>query len=138
MSMMITSLLLRPWVMQMRGCGIKPRILADDLQLLGTGGNHLSIFEYGFNKTHQHLTDMGAKLAPSKSIVFSSNEAARIWLRQHRWRRIGRTIAVITDGRDLCAHMNAAANRFYGTTLTRRMEATAKDIDKLNCVKAPL
>ena len=59
-----------------------------------------------------------------------------MWLRQHTWRRIGRTIMVITDGRDLGAHMNAAANRFYGTTLTKRMDATAKDIEKLNCVNA--
>ena len=80
LSMMITSLLLRAWVMQMRMCSVKPRILADDLQLLCTGENHLKHFEFGFNKTHEHLTDMGAKLAPKKSINFSSDEASRRWM----------------------------------------------------------
>ena len=33
--------------------------------------------------------------------------------------------------------MNAAANRIQGTTLTRRMEATAMEVDSLNKIKAP-
>ena len=32
--------------------------------------------------------------------------------------------------------MDAAANRFDGATLTKRMGATATDIEKLNCVNA--
>ena len=69
MSMMVTSLLLRAWVMQMRGMGVKPRILADDLQLMATGEHHLRLFRDAFDKTHQHLEDMGARLAPKKSIT---------------------------------------------------------------------
>ena len=57
--MMITSLLLRAWVVQMRICAVEPRILADDLQLLGIGENHLKNFEYAFTKTHKHIEDMG-------------------------------------------------------------------------------
>ena len=41
MSMVITSLLLRAWVVQMKEMEVKPRILVDDLQLRCTGGNHL-------------------------------------------------------------------------------------------------
>ena len=37
MSMVITALLLRPWVKQMQRHGVKPRILADDLQLMAQG-----------------------------------------------------------------------------------------------------
>ena len=80
---------------------------------------------------------MGARLAPKKSITFVSDESSRMWLRSHRWRRVGHTIQVITDGRDLGAHMNAAANRIQGATLTRRMEATALEVDSLNKVRAP-
>ena len=114
MSMMITSLLLRAWVVQMQAMKVKPRILADDLQLMATGSNHLSKFKEAFDATHKHLEDLGAKLAPKKSITWSSSAASRKWLTKHRWRRPQRTIKVITDGRDLGAHMNAAANRFVG------------------------
>ena len=48
---------------------------------------------------------------------------------------MGETIRVITDGRDLRGH--AAANRFYGTTLTQRMQETANEVEKLNRAKAP-
>ena len=82
--MMTTSLLLRAWVIQMRRCAVIPRVLADDLQLLCTGENHLKIFEYGFTQTHKHIHDLGAKLAPKKSTTFSSDEASRQWLRNHK------------------------------------------------------
>ena len=136
-SMMATSLLLRAWVVQMKLYAVKPRILADDLQLLCTGDNHLENFEYGFTKTHKHIEDLGARLAPNKSMTFSSNEVSRRWLREHKWRRVGTMIAVITDGRDLGAHLNAAEGRMYGTTLTKRLEETAKEVESLNRAKAP-
>ena len=50
-SMMLTSLLMRAWIVQMHTIAVQPRLLADDLQLLCTGPNHLQLFEYGFNKT---------------------------------------------------------------------------------------
>ena len=62
-SMMITSLLLRPSVMQMKSLKVIPRILADDLQLMTTGRHHLRRFVRGFNTLHQHLEDLGARLA---------------------------------------------------------------------------
>ena len=33
--------------------------------------------------------------------------------------------------------MNAAANRFYGATLTKRMQETANDVERLNRARAP-
>ena len=137
MSMMVTSLLLRPWVMQMKSLKVKPRILADDLQLMCTGEGHLDTFTTAFDATHQHLEDMGAKLAPKKSITWSSSAAARKWLSTHRWDKPRRTIKVITDGRDLGAHMSAAANRIVGTTLTNRMQKVSDELEVLNRVKAP-
>ena len=47
--MMVVALVLRPWIMQMRRLSIKPRILADDLQVIGTGPNHLKLFEVAFD-----------------------------------------------------------------------------------------
>ena len=118
MSMMVTSLLLRPWIMQMCSLKVKPRILADDLQLMCIGTGHSEAFEFAFDATHQHLEDIGAKLAPKKSITWSSSAAVRKWLSTHRWAKPRRTIQVITDGRDLGCHMSAAANKIVGSTLT--------------------
>ena len=137
MSMLITSLLLRPWVLQMKDLGVKPRFLADDLQLMCTGKNHLQGFAKAFHATHRHLEDLGAKLAPKKSITWSSSAATRKWLTTHRWDNPKRTIKVITDGRDLGCHMNAAANRMYGTTLTNRLNKVADELNVLRRVKAP-
>ena len=52
------------------------------------------------------------------------------------WRRVGATIAVIADGRDLRDHLNAAGGRMYSTTLTKRMEETAREVESLNKVRA--
>ena len=76
-------------------------------------------------------------MAPKKSVTFASNESDRNWLRRHKWRRVGHTIQVITDGRGLGAHMNVAGNGIQGTTLTRRMVTTAAEVESLNKVKAP-
>ena len=85
--MMVVALLLRPWMKQMERLAIKPRILADDLQLISTGIRHLEIFDYAYTKTHEHLDDLGAKAAPQQCTPFSSHTVSREWLRTHRWRR---------------------------------------------------
>ena len=123
--------------MQMRSMAVKPKLLADDLQILCTGPNRLKLFEAGLTKTQEHLEDMGARLAPSKSMTFSTDAATSGWLRTHKWRRIGRTIAVVTDCRDLGAHLNATERRWYGETLTSRMLQVAAETERLNRIKAP-
>ena len=55
LSMMIVALLLRAWIVEMKGAGLRPRVLADDLQLIAVGGDHLGDFQRGFDKTHCHL-----------------------------------------------------------------------------------
>ena len=55
---------------QMKAMATYPRVLADDLQLIATGPRHADTFQCAFDTTHTHLHDMGAKLAPSKSIIF--------------------------------------------------------------------
>ena len=73
-SMMVVALVLRPWVMEMRSYSVKPRLLADDLQVIPTGPNHLKMFQRAFDKTREHLEALGAKLAPTKSLVFSTKQ----------------------------------------------------------------
>ena len=85
LSMMIVALLLRAWTLEMKEMGLHPRVLADDLQVASTGEQHLDVFVAGFDATRRHLESMGAKLAPHKSIVFSTEGTARNWLKQHCW-----------------------------------------------------
>ena len=95
--MMITSLLLRTWVVQMKAMKVEPNILADDLQIISIGTRHAEHFQHAFDKTHERLEDLGATLAPAKSITFSSELATRNWMRTHRWRRQGKVVKVVTD-----------------------------------------
>ena len=104
MSMMVTALILRPWIEQMKSVAVEPRVLADDLQIVASGPRHLENYVHASDLTHAHLHDMGARLAAQKSISFTSEPAARKWLRNHKWRRIGGKIPVITDVRGLGAH----------------------------------
>ena len=98
--MMLVALLLMPWIMQMRSLAAIPRVLADDLQLLAPGPQHLKTFEYAYNKTHEHPFDMGARLAPTKSIVFSTDSKVSSWMKTYKWRWVGATLAVVQDCRD--------------------------------------
>ena len=123
--------------MQIHTMPVKPMLLADDLQILCTGPNRLRLFEAGFTKTQEHLEDMGARLAPSTSMTFSTDAATRGWLRTHKWRRVGRTIAVVTDCRDLGARLNATEGRWYGQMLTSRMLQVADETERLNSKKTP-
>ena len=115
--MMLTALLMRPWMEQMKEAAATPRILADDLQIITAGPRHLENLRYAFDLTHEHMEDMGAKIAPSKSVTFASNITSRKWLRNHKWRRLGKKVPLQTDMRDLGGHMNTAekASIWYNT-----------------------
>ena len=54
----------------MRSYAVQPRVLADDLQIISTGSRHLEHFELALNRSHKHLKDMGARIAPDKSMTF--------------------------------------------------------------------
>jgi hypothetical protein len=136
-SMMMTALLMRPWMEQMRKAAVAPRILADDLQIFAAGPRHLENMSYAFDLTHEHMEDMGANIAPTKSITFASNITTRKWLRNHKWRRLGRNVPLRRDMRDLGGHLNTAERRTYGTTLTDRMRKTAESVRALQKRRAP-
>ena len=137
-SVMLVALLLRPWVLQMKALAAYPRVLADDLQLIVTGQKHATTFQHAFDMTHTHLHDMGARLAPSKSIIFSTDSKVSKWMRTHKWRRVGTTLTVVRDCRDLGAHLNTSACSRKGTTLTQRMIRGTTFAKKGKYIRAPL
>ena len=116
---------------------MRPRILADDLQIISTGTRHLDHFKFAFTKTHEHLEDMGAKVAPSKRVVFSTNSGSRECLKKHVWRRLKRNVKVVNNGRDLGAHFNISDVARYGATLTDRMVQATGGAERLDRHKAP-
>ena len=137
MSMAVVALLMRAWIMEMRHCAVQPRLLADDIQTYSTGGRRLENFRYAYDRTHLHLQQMGANVAPNKCNTFSSEASARKWLKEHRWRRVGKKISVINDCRDLGAHFNATGGKKVGATVTQRMWKTARPTDRLAKIRAP-
>ena len=109
--MIMVVLLARPWIQEMKSYVVNPRLLADVLQLISTGTNHLTNFEHAFDKTHTHLEAMGAKIAPAKPLASSTDKTASNLPRQHTWRRRGTTILVINNGRDVRAHLCTSSKR---------------------------
>ena len=105
LSMMITALLLRPWILLIRERGVKPRVLADDTFIAAKGEAHLHAFKTALNITHEYPKDMVAHVAPDMSTNFSNHKDAREWLAQHTWKEVGECIPVKTNQRDLGAHI---------------------------------
>lgn len=130
-SMMVTSLLMRAWTMQVKSTAVQPRVLADDLQLLCTGPKHLKLVENGSTKTHEHLGGYRSENSATQVDVFSTDEATRNCLRSHKWRRLGKVVEVVTDCMDLGAHLNATTRRWYGKALTNRMLQVADETGRL-------
>ena len=60
-SMMIVSLMMKPWVMLMRACLVTCFILADDVLIIATGEKMLYKFEHALNTTHKFLQAKGGK-----------------------------------------------------------------------------
>lgn len=74
---------------------------------------------------------MGAKIAPSRSVTFTSELADRRWLRTHKRGRLGTTIHVILHVTDLGAHLNTAADKMVGSALTSRMREITRSVIRL-------
>ena len=55
LSMMVTAMIMTPCTIQMKEAAVKPRILADYLQILARGPRRLEHFEFAFDATHKHL-----------------------------------------------------------------------------------
>ena len=57
--------------------GSIPRILADDILIISHGTNPDQTFKEAFTATHRYLTDLGARIAPDKSITSASTPQHR-------------------------------------------------------------
>ena len=112
-----------------RAAGCVPRILADDLLLIYVGPM-LARFVEVFCNTHEFLIDMGARVAPNKSYLFSTCPMFRKWLSGHTWPLLDKTIDVSQHFRDLGTHINTAA-RFVGSTLTDRMNKAVASVNRM-------
>ena len=97
-----------------------PRTLADDLLVVSHGNNHHNDIIHATNLTHEYLTTMGARVATSKSILFTNCSNSRTKLKTHIWHLFNTTIVVATSFRDLGAHINLS-NYTTSPTLNNRL-----------------
>ena len=133
-SMMVLSLLLRPWIMKCRELHVQPRTLADDILIIVGGHDHLRRTIQATEFT-QFLSDLGAKGAPNKSFSFSSCPVARKWLSLQVWQALGTHIPVRIHTRDLGAHLSTGC-RLWSTTLASRMRAAKPIANRVGRVPA--
>ena len=56
--MMVTALLMRVWLVEMRAFAMKPRVLADELQIVCTGPRQLENYAEAFDKTRTPGADV--------------------------------------------------------------------------------
>ena len=89
MSMAVVALLMRAWIMEMKHYAVQPRLLADDLQILSTGERHLNKFQHAYDKTHLHLQQMGAEVAPQKFNTFFFRKLSQTMAEGTRMAKIG-------------------------------------------------
>ena len=121
MSMTMIALLLRPWDVALQSDYTKPRMLADDLLVYTRGVNHMQLAIEATNFTHKYLHDMGAKVAPKKSYMFSSCKQAREVYANFFWPHVQDTVPVTTCIRDLGGQLNTTG-RPIGTTINSRID----------------
>ena len=66
LSMRMSAILMRPWVVMMRERGVHPSLYVDDLMILASGEDMLFKFSTAMNDTHEYLEDMGAGVSADK------------------------------------------------------------------------
>lgn len=123
LSMMFVVFVLRPWALGAKQRGLHPRMLADDILLDVSGAQHLPDIVVGAKYTHQYLIDMGARIATSKSSLFSTEVASRQCLSQQTWRESEDNIAVVKSFRDLGGHINVGWGSYSTASKLRIKEA---------------
>ena len=75
------------------------RFLADDL-LVTYVGEQLAILMRAFDLILTYLHDIGGRVAPKKSLCFSTIPSFRDTLRHHVWEAINAVVPVVTSFRD--------------------------------------
>ena len=92
--MLFITYFLLPWTTQMKNMQVQPRTLADDLMLTVVGHKALTLFAAAYSATIAHLQAIGGKLAPGKSLLFSTCEKARSWLKSCKWPGVEQVVTV--------------------------------------------
>ena len=104
--MPFVSLLLRAWALLVKEKECKPRSLADDLLILAIGDGHARRMSDALDATLTYLADMGGKVAPNKSMTFSTCGATRKWLARKLWVPINGSIKEAIHFRNIGTHLN--------------------------------
>ncbi len=115
LSMAMTALIMRPWVLMAKQNGASPRILADAIMIVTSGTGMVRKFAKSLTFTHQYLIDMGAKIAEGKSMNFASNSNVREWLATTAWPLAGGSIIVVDHLRYLGGHISTTTNSHADT-----------------------
>eukprot|EP00973_Karenia_brevis_P037470 5169378-Karenia_brevis.AAC.1 len=107
----------------MRSISLKPRTLANDLLIHATGSHALSLFHRGYNKSVQHLNELGAKIAPTKCGTFATRPSHRTWLALHKWESLNTTVKCHQHLRDLGSTLNVICSVRTSVSRTRFQSA---------------
>ena len=70
----------------------------------------LKDFRAALEITHQYLHDMGANVAPTKSLNFTSSKTAKAWLADATWIEMDANIRTVDDLRYLGGHLSTKGN----------------------------
>ena len=123
-SMTLVALIMRPWIILMRGVGgITCYILADDVLIIAQGRSMIGAAAEAINKTHLYLKKMGAKVTEGKSYNFATTKNARTWMEETWWEHLDDKISVAKQLRYLGAHINTDSNCRSGTLEERWTKA---------------
>ena len=81
---MLLAVMMRPLMLQLRGAGVIPRLLADDLETMAIGFRHAVKMRRAAQLVVEHLKAMGSRVStgPGKSHTFASSKAGRRALRR--------------------------------------------------------
>ena len=130
LSMTLIAYWLYPWAAMMRSVRAIPRALADDAMVIAVGPKHEAEFRNAYQATLKYFWLVGARVAPHKSLLFSTNANTREKLRCHVLEITNSTMKVVTHLRHLGAHLSIGQANI-SATLTDRMR---KGIAIANCV----
>ena len=106
------------------------RILADDVPLMGMGLDHFNPFVKAYGQLFEYIQDMGSHISAKKSYLFSTGEHVRQFMEDYIWPHVLEKIQMVSDIRDLGAHLNLTAHHI-GTTLTQRLQAALAKTNRL-------
>ncbi len=119
-SMAMIALVTRVWISYMEEIHVEPRCLADDLLFMASGSGHCARCIRAMQASREFFEDLGAKVATNKCFVFAIALATRKFLQHYVWDDKGLKLPVLSNFRDLGAHLNLTGSS-NGSTLTARL-----------------